>query len=454
MNSNFLLESFPLLLTFGSGVLIQFLPHGQKTRNFVLGILGFLLIFFTSLFFVPMAENLDANNSLFALGFNKISIFVGMILSGALLMGIFPVQKFIDFRKDFLFFLGAGIGIILADNLPTFFFFLTLHRLFPFMRFFQDFRNDNSIGGGTFILQHLLNFICSGFLLFLAYQQGLLFSPLALYPKEFFTWPVLILTFVIIYQTHGVFPFHSWVHDVVGKLAWYEISCLFLPRAGVLLFVQFLLSSYSHDPDVFKLLLLALSILSSVYWSFRGIFEENASKTTTYFYVAQSSLLLTGLQADLTAAQGSYLHMMVISFSGTALWSILSYIQYSFSLKKPSQFYGLAQYFPKLSTLFCLFGFCMIGVPLGASFVVEDLVITGLLEHQPYLGLGHIFATCLNGILFFLIFSKLFLGQPPYKQNVTQKDMGLLQMSPYLFSLLIMILIGITPFLFLEKIKW
>ena len=41
-------------------------------------------------------------------------------------------------------------------------------------------------------------------------------------------------------------------------------------------------------------------------------------KTTTYFYVAQSSLLLTGLQADLTAARGSYLHLMVISLSGTA----------------------------------------------------------------------------------------------------------------------------------------
>lgn len=96
----------------------------------------------------------------------------------------------------------------------------------------------------------------------------------------------------------------------------------------------------------------------------------------------------------------------------------------------------------------------MIGVPLGASFVVEDLVITGLLEHQPYLGLGHILATCLNGILFFIIFSKIFLGPSAFKEQIKNKDMGLLQMLPYLFALLVMILIGIMPYLFLEKITW
>ena len=96
----------------------------------------------------------------------------------------------------------------------------------------------------------------------------------------------------------------------------------------------------------------------------------------------------------------------------------------------------------------------MIGIPLGASFVVEDLVITGLLDHQPYLGLGHIFATCLNGILFFIVFSKLFLGQPAYRENVHDMDMSLLEMSPYVGVLMVMFMIGIMPYMFLEKITW
>ena len=220
------------------------------------------------------------------------------------------------------------------------------------------------------------------------------------------------------------------------------------------IFVQLILPTLKNDPDLFKILLISLSIISSVYWSLRGLLEINISRTTTYFYIAQTSLLLTGLQADLTAAKGSYLHMMVISLSGTSLFSILSFVQHEFSFKRQSQFYGLAQYYPKLATLFCLFGFCMIGVPLGASFVVEDLVITGLLEQQPYLGLGHIVATCLNGILFFLIFSKIFLGPTSYKIQVTNKDMAISRMIPYFAALIMMVLIGIMPFLFLEKITW
>ena len=320
--------------------------------------------------------------------------------------------------------------------------------------FFKNARQDNSSAGATYFFQHILTFICFIGLMFLAWQQDLLITPMTQMPASFFTWPVLLLSFIIVYESHGLFPFHSWVHDVIENVPWYEFSAIFLSRAGVLLFVQLLLPSLKYDPDSFKILLLALSILSSIYWSFRGVLEANLSRSTSYFYIAQASLLLTGLQADLTAARGSYLHMMVISLSGTSLFSIVSYIQHYFSLKRANHHYGLAQYFPMLATLFCLFGFCMIGIPMGGSFVVEDLVITGLLNYRPYLGLGHIFATCLNGILFFLIFSKLFLGQTPYKDTISNKDMPLVQMLPYMVSLLILILIGIYPSLFLERITW
>jgi NADH-quinone oxidoreductase subunit M len=186
----------------------------------------------------------------------------------------------------------------------------------------------------------------------------------------------------------------------------------------------------------------------------RGIFETNISQNTTYFSVAASSLLLTGLQADHTAALGTYLNMMVISLCGTAMWSMMSYIQRYTSIKRLNQYYGLAQFYPKIATLFCLFGFCMIGTPLGASFVVEDLVINGLLDKQPYLGLGHILATCLNGILFFKLFTRLFLGTNAYPTKVKNYDLNRIQMFPYVMVLVLMFLIGMAPRLFLVNLEW
>lgn len=448
------LESAPLILTFGAAIVSTFYPMGKKWQDGIMLLLMVLTVFFGILFFLPEFAVSNFSHTMFDIRFNTITIFIGMLFSGSLLIGLLPVREEVSLDSKFLLHVATGFGLIMSNNLPTFFLFWVFQRMIPAFGFIKDMRNGSSETGGTYIIQHFLTLICFLALMTMAYQSQVLDLPFGEIPGGFFTWPVLLLAFVIIYQSHGIFPFHSWVHDITGRLPWYEISCLFLPRAGVLLFVQFLMPTLAQDPDGFKLLLLGLSIFSSIYWSFRGIFETTITKTTTYFYVAQASLVLTGLQADMTAARGSYLHLMVISICGTSMWSIMSFIQHHFSLKRPSQFYGLAQYYPILSTLFCLFGFCMIGVPLGASFVVEDLVITGLLEHQPYLGLGHIMATCLNGILFFLLFSKLFLGQTAYKQHIHNLDMGLSQMVPYLIGFIIMIGIGILPFLFLERINW
>ncbi len=427
----------------------------SKFQQLIFTLLFVLGITFLTLFLVQdSATNFQINTSIFEFNFDQFSLFTGAVFCISLLVGLYPIRKENTISSSLIYYILGAVGIILSNNLLTFFIFWSFQRSLPAIRFIRSIRQDQTSGGGTYLIQHALTFLCLLGLIFFAAQSGLTTASFSEFPAEFFTWPVLILAFIIIYESHGVFPFHSWIHDMVGNLAWYQISSIFLSRAGVLLFVKFLMPTLNQDPDIFTLSLLGLSIFSSIYWTIRGIFETNVSQTTTYFYVAQSSLILTGLQADSTAARGAYLHMMVISLSATALWSLVSYVQRFTSIKRLNQFYGLAQYYPKLATLFCLFGFCMIGIPLGASFVVEDLVINGLLDRHPLLGLGHILATCLNGILFFLVFSKLFLGQSSYPQKIKNFDMSLGQMFPYVIILLLMFFIGMTPNLFLVGLKW
>ncbi len=447
-------DVLPLGVTFGSAIFSNFYSRENRRQSYAIGLLGGLFVYFTYIFFTRDFNTSLAVHSFFDIRYNKISVFVAALFCGSLFLGLYPSRRTVTLSESFLFYIAGGLGIILSNNLPTFFLFWLFQRCLPAVTIVRDAVTNSTYGGATYLKQHLMALTCFVLLLYFASLRGLLVTPMTEMPVTFFTWPVLLLAFIIIYQSHGLFPFHSWVHDMVGSFAWYETASVFLSRAGVLLFVQFLLPTLKTDPSSFKILILSLSILSSVYWSFRGLSEETPVRATTYFYVAQSSLLLTGLQADAVAVKGSYLHMMVISISGAGLFSILDYIKHSFGLERASRHLGLAQYYPKLSTLFCLFGFCMIGVPLGASFVVEDLVITGILDYQPLLGLGHIFATCLNGILFFLIYSRLFLGKNPFKDVVVNKDMPLGQMLPYLIGLVLLILIGILPYLFLEKLTW
>ena len=427
----------------------------KKWQKTILGLLGLCGIFFTVLFLAnDSLTSLVTTNSFFEFSFDKFSLFVGSIFCVSLFMSLYPIRNENELNPSFLYYILGGLGIILSNNLLTFLVFWSFQRSLPCLRFLRSMKADSTTSGGTFVLQHLMTFGCFVAMVSLAGMHGYATTSFSAIPVEFFTWPVLILAFIIIYESHGIFPFHSWIHDMVGNLSWYQISSIFLARPGVLLFVKFLLPTINQDPDIFRIILLGLSIVSSIYWTVRGIFETNVTKTVTYFYVSQASLILTGLQADMVAARGAYLHMMVISLSGTALWSLVSYVQRSSSIKRLNQYYGLAQSYPKLATLFCLFGFSMIGTPLGAAFVVEDLVITGLLEQQPLLGLGHILASCLNGILFFLVFTKLFLGQNSHPQKIKNLDMTFAQTIPYVMVLLLMFLIGIFPSLILERLKW
>lgn len=427
----------------------------KREQNYIYGLLGGLGLILG--FFFLMGKEYTAVLSLwgtFELVFDQIDLFVGAILCISLFMGLLPVSKENEISRSFVYYLLGALGIIFSGNLLTFFIFWTFHRSLPAIKFIRGMRNEGMSGGGTYLIQHLATFLCLLALVLLASSRGMLTTPFQQIPATFFDWPVLILSFVIIYESHGIFPFHSWVHDIVGNMPWYKISTIFLSRAGVLLFVKFLLPTLEKDPNIFEISLLAISIFSSIYWTVRGILETSVTKTITYFYVAQSSLVLTGLQSGEVAVRGAFLHLMVISFSGTALWSLVSYVQNHTSIKRLNQFYGLAQSYPKLATIFCLFGFSMIGTPLGAAFVVEDLVVNGLIDHHHFLGLGHILASCLNGILFFLVFSKLFLGQASYPQKIKDQDMSLAQMFPYVLVLLMMFSVGIFPSLFLEKLQW
>ena len=424
----------------------------QGTIYVLLGLMGLVL----AIFFL-LGKEYTATIGLwqtFEFSFDQIDLFVGGIFCVSLFMGLLPVARENEVSRSFLFYIIGGLGIIFSGNLLTYFIFWSFHRSLPAIKFIRGIRNDGTSAGGTYLIQHAITYVCLSGLIFLASQRGVLTLPFSQIPSSFFDWPVLLFSFVIIYESHGIFPFHSWVHDTVENLPWYKISTLFLSRAGVMLFVQFLLPHLNFDLGLFEISLLAISIFSSIYWTIRGIFETSVTKTITYFYVAQSSLILTGLQSGEVAVRGAFLHLMVISFSGTALWSLVSYIQNHTSIKRLNQFYGLAQSYPKLATLFCLFGFSMIGTPLGAAFVVEDLVVNGLIDHHHFLGLGHILASCLNGILFFLVFSKLFLGEASFPQKIKNQDMSLSQMFPYVLILLMMFSVGIFPSLFLEKLQW
>lgn len=137
--------------------------------------------------------------------------------------------------------------------------------------------------------------------------------------------------------------------------------------------------------------------------------------------------------------------MIIISFGSTTMWSITHYLDKEFKLNTQTSFHGLAKYTPRLAFVFIMMGFAVIALPLGLGFAAEDLVVHALLEHAHWLGLFHILAGCLNGILIYQIFAKLFLGTPKIDIPQANFDLPYRRLIPYYLILMFIIATGFFP---------
>jgi NADH:ubiquinone oxidoreductase subunit 4 (subunit M) len=92
-----------------------------------------------------------------------------------------------------------------------------------------------------------------------------------------------------------------------------------------------------------------------------------------------------------------------------------------------------------------MMGFSVIALPLGLGFASEDLIVHALLEHAHWLGLFHILAGCLNGILIYQLFAKLFLGTAKIDIPQANFDLPYRRLIPYYLVLVFIIATGLAP---------
>ncbi len=403
-------------------------------------------------FFLFQGTHLDVTSSNFLLDFDlaPFSIFMGIIYCLSLALSLFPTREHASLTPRFLAIFFLGLGIIFANNLFTFFLFWVLHRSIPFAHFVKDFKNETGRKAGSFILMHV---IAAGLFIYLLTQSSemnLMNTTLGNYPSAFFTMPNLIILMILSFMSQAVFPFHQWGTDLISSFTWQEVSTFIISSSGVILFYKMIMPSLEAEPVSFQIGIMVVSIVSSLYWVCLGIIEKNAHKAIGMFYLSQLSLIITGLQAGVVGAKGALLQMLIISLSSTAMWSITHYLDKEFKLNTQTSFHGLAKYTPRLAFVFITMGFAVISLPLSLGFASEDLIIHALLEHAHWLGLVHILAACLNGILIYQLFAKLFLGTPKVYIPQANFDLPYHRLLPYYLILMFFIVTGFFPQLMIQ----
>ena len=132
----------------------------KKWQYSILSLLGLFGVFFVTMFFSSdSATSLVTSHSIFEMSFDKFSLFLGSVFCVSLFMGLYPLRDSNELAPSFVYYILGGLGIILSNNLLTFFVFWSFQRALPCIHFIRNMKSDHTSSGGTFLIQHFLTFI-------------------------------------------------------------------------------------------------------------------------------------------------------------------------------------------------------------------------------------------------------------------------------------------------------
>jgi NADH:ubiquinone oxidoreductase subunit 4 (subunit M) len=210
----------------------------------------------------------------------------------------------------------------------------------------------------------------------------------------------------------GVVPAHLWMEQLRRRLPPSDFMVFAVAQPGVALAIRALSHSALHHSEQAIEVLTVVCVVSAVLQAGLALVRTSASRSVVAVAWSQGSLLLAGaLGAE--AGDAAAVMMAIGCGAGTlALLSAIEQLRRRFNVTELAPDNGLALLAPTTGAVLLVMGWLFVGLPGGVTFVAEDLLFHELFEHQPVLTIVFIFASSMNAIAFYKVYTGLFGGVP------------------------------------------
>ena len=268
---------------------------------------------------------------------------------------------------------------------------------------------------------------------------------------------VLFFAFVLAFAIKvPLFPFHTWLPDahVEAPTGGSVILAGILLKMGTYGFVRFSLPLFPEPSQRFAPLLAILAIIGILYGALVALAQKDVKKLVAYSSVAHLGFVTLGIFAlQQESLSGAVLQMVNHGLSTGALFLLVGFLYERRHTRMLDDFGGLWKLMPIYA------GFAMItfmssaGLPGLNGFVGEFTILVGAMKSNilfAVLGtLGIILAAC------YLLwsFAKIFQGPNANAANAGLKDLNLREIVILVPLVILFIVIGLYPNLFLSKIN-
>lgn len=253
-----------------------------------------------------------------------------------------------------------------------------------------------------------------------------------------------------------MFPFHTWLPDahVEAPTAGSVILAGVLLKMGTYGFLRFLLPLFPEATVAYVPILSVIAIIGIIYGAMVAFAQKDLKKLVAYSSVSHLGLIMLGIFVlNVQGLDGSIYQMISHGLSTGALFLLVGMIYDRRHTKKINEFGGLAKVMPVFAAFFMLATLASIGLPLLNGFIGEFLILLGVFKSSYILAAFGATGLILGAVYMLWAYQRVMFGPLDKEQNKILSDLNLREISLMIPIAVMIIVMGVYPKPFLEKIE-
>ena len=209
----------------------------------------------------------------------------------------------------------------------------------------------------------------------------------------------------------GTLPGHLWVANLFEHATFGTALLFVTPITGMYVAVRLVLP---NSPDWVLQSIGIVSLITAIYAAGMAVVQRDGRRFIAYLFLSNASLVLIGLELHTTTSLTGALCLWVsVALSLGGLGLTMRALEARFGRLSLTTHLGLYDQAPTLAVGFLLMGLASVGFPGTLGFVAAEMLLDGVINANPVIGVGLIFVAALNGIAVLRAYTLLFTGCSP-----------------------------------------
>ncbi len=252
-----------------------------------------------------------------------------------------------------------------------------------------------------------------------------------------------------------LFPFHTWLPDAYTEAptATTFVLSAIMAKIGVYGVIRFVVPVFDESFARYALILACSGVIGMMYCGIAALVQKDFKRMLAFSSASHMGIIALGIFCmNVQALTGTLYQIVAHATSTGVIFLLLGLIEERSETRAIDDFGGLASRAPILAVFFAIALLASVGLPGTSGFIGEFLIILGAIKFNAVIGILAA-TTLVIGVCYMLwLFQRVFFEKPAEK-TASFRDLSVIEVLTILPIIVLIIVMGIYPQPFLDKIN-